>query len=100
MKNQSKFYYRKLKLKGIIIALLFPLLMLGQNLDALNKVDIKLDDGTTVILYGQSSRVIGQKTNKYYMLPTGLKIGSKPDGTPEFLFAKFTTEEKRQSRRC
>ncbi|GAA3628056.1 hypothetical protein GCM10022397_12100 [Flavivirga jejuensis] len=68
--------------------------MLGQNMDAMNKIDIKLDDGTTVILYGQSSKVIGQKTNKYYMLPTGLKIGSKPDGTPEFLFAKFTTEER------
>ncbi len=83
-------------LRGVItiVLLLLPTIILAQALDAENRVDIKLDDGTSVILYGQSSRIIGQKTSNYYYLPTGLKIGSRPDGTPEFLFAKFTTEDR------
>ena len=93
MKNQ-RITLRMLGLKAIMVVLFLPLMMLGQTLDAENKLDIQLDDGTMVILYGQSSKEIGQKTNNYYMLPTGLKIGSRPDGTPEFLFAKFTTEER------
>ncbi|WP_109302597.1 hypothetical protein [Aquimarina sp. AU474] len=80
----------------VITILLFclPIQIGAQALDAENRIDIKLEDGTSVILYGQSSRQIGFKTNRFYYLPTGLKIGSRPDGTPEFLFAKFTTEER------
>jgi hypothetical protein len=29
---------------------------------------------------------------KYYYLPPGLHLSQRPDGTPEFLFLKFTTE--------
>lgn len=30
----------------------------------------------------------------YYYLPANLRLSSRPDGTPEFLFMKFTTEER------
>ncbi|MCW5516884.1 hypothetical protein [Muriicola sp. Z0-33] len=96
MKNHRKNLIRKMWMSTLVLALMLcaTTSIRSQALDSENRVDIKLDDGTSVILYGQSSRVIGQKTNKYYMLPTGLKIGSRPDGTPEFLFMKFTTEER------
>jgi hypothetical protein len=34
------------------------------------------------------------KTQKYYYLPPGLHLSQRPDGTPEFLFLKFTTEKR------
>ena len=32
------------------------------------------------------------KSTKFYYLPPGLHLSKRPDGTPEFLFLKFTTE--------
>ncbi|WP_394750115.1 hypothetical protein [Spongiimicrobium salis] len=93
MRNKDKRLRTGLRLLALTLFFL-PLLVSGQALDSENRVDVKLDDGTNVILYGQSSNIIGQKTNRFYMLPTGLKIGTKQDGTPEFLFAKFTTEDR------
>jgi hypothetical protein len=34
------------------------------------------------------------KTQKFYYLPPGVRLSSRPDGTPEFLFLKFTTEAR------
>lgn len=34
------------------------------------------------------------KTQKYYYLPPGLHLSQRPDGTPEFLFLKYTTEAR------
>ena len=34
------------------------------------------------------------KTLNYYYLPPGLHLSQRPDGTPEFLFLKFTTEAR------
>ncbi|MEX0290262.1 MAG: hypothetical protein AB3N14_14235 [Flavobacteriaceae bacterium] len=93
MKNREN-NLRKQFRKLLFAILILPCVLIAQTLDSENRVDITLDDGTAVILYGQSSRTIGHKTNKYYMLPTGLKIGSRQDGTPEFLFVKYTTEER------
>jgi hypothetical protein len=61
------------------------------RLDDDNKVDIVLKDGLTVVLYGEATDS-GAKSNKYYYLPTNLHLSQRPDGTPEFLFLKFTTE--------
>ena len=94
MKNSKNKQSGKSWLIMALALFLVPIFTFSQALDAENRVDIKLNDGNSVILYGQSSSVIGQKTNKFYYLPTGLKIGSRPDGTPEFLFMKFTTEER------
>ena len=38
--------------------------------------------------------VAGNRTRKYYYLPVELRVAARPDGTPEFLFLKFTTEAR------
>jgi hypothetical protein len=61
-------------------------------LDNENVVEVVLDDGTTVRLFGEAGATPGARTNRYHYLPVGLRIAQRPDGTPEFLFLKFTTE--------
>lgn len=39
-------------------------------------------------------RQLVKKTLSYYYLPPGLHLSKRPDGTPEFLFLKFTTEAR------
>jgi hypothetical protein len=34
------------------------------------------------------------RSNRFYYLPTNLHLSKRPDGTPEFLFLKFTSEER------
>src|SRR5688572_16771931 len=68
-----------------------------QPLDGNNKVGITLSDGTQVIAYGRantaSSSSYNKFSNEYYYLPTNLRLSKKDDGTPEFIFVKYTTEE-------
>lgn len=61
-------------------------------LDDENTLTIQLQDGTQVRLYGEAGASPGVRTHRYYYLPVGLRIATRPDGTPEFLFLKFTTE--------
>ncbi len=69
----------------------------SQVLDSENKVGITLSDGTQVICYGKantlSSGASSKPSNEYYYLPVNLRLSARPDGTPEFLFVKYTTEE-------
>ena len=71
----------------------------AQILDSENKVGVTLSDGTQVIAYGRantvSSAAYGKKqfSSEYYYLPTNLRLSQKTDGTPEFIFVKYTTEE-------
>jgi hypothetical protein len=69
----------------------------AQVLDSENKVGITLSDGTQVIAYGRantaSSSSYAKFSNEYYYLPTNLRLSEKEDGTPEFIFVKYTTEE-------
>ena len=58
------------------------------------EVTLGLIDGTEVTLMGKAKT--GQNndfTGEYYYLPTGLRLASRPDGVPEFLFMKYTTEQ-------
>lgn len=70
---------------------------LCQPLDGNNKVGITLSDGTQVVAYGRahtaSSSSYNKFSNEYYYLPTNLRLSKKADGTPEFIFVKYTTEE-------
>ncbi|MBK8503356.1 MAG: hypothetical protein IPL46_14735 [Saprospiraceae bacterium] len=67
----------------------------AQTLDYENRVGIILDDGTQVILYGRAQTLKSDFTGDYYYLPVGLTLSKKEDGiTPEFLFLKYTTEER------
>jgi hypothetical protein len=63
------------------------------TLDDENRLTVVLKDGTQVSLLGEASSLSEAKTSKYYYLPTNLRIANRPDGTPEFLFLKYTTEQ-------
>lgn len=62
-------------------------------LDDENVLDVVLKDGTNVKLFGEALSA-GKKSNRYYYLPVNLHLSQRPDKTPEFLFLKFTTEER------
>lgn len=95
---------KKLKLKRLFSKLLFGgifLCFLGIQgiqaqviLDSQNRVDVTLDDGTTVILFGKAKTRSNSFSNQYSYLPCNLHLSKRPDGTPEFLFLKYTTEER------
>jgi hypothetical protein len=63
-------------------------------LDDENTMTVVLGDGTQVKLYAEAGQSSGIRTRKFYYLPVGLRVAARPDGTPEFLFLKFTTEKK------
>jgi hypothetical protein len=62
-------------------------------LDDENRLTVTLKEGTTVALIGEASQP-GVKSRTYYYLPTNVRVGTKPDGTPEFLFMKFTSDRR------
>lgn len=70
----------------------------AQPLDEENRVEIVLRDGTTVTLLGEaptiprSPNARPQPSNRYHYLPTGLRLSQRRDGTPEFLYLKYTSE--------
>jgi hypothetical protein len=66
----------------------------AQILDYQNKVEVILKDGLKLIMYGRALSLNTGYSGEYYYLPVNLKLGKKPDGTPEFLFVKYTTEER------
>ena len=63
-------------------------------LDDENTMTVMLGDGTQVKLYAEAGQWTGVRTRKFYYLPVGLRVAARPDGTPEFLFLKFTTEKR------
>ncbi len=69
----------------------------AQVLDYQNKVEIVLNDGTHVILYGKAKSLNNTYTGEYYYLPVGLRLSRRADGTPEFLFLKYTTEQRAEA---
>jgi hypothetical protein len=83
--------------------LLFAAVMLqvqdlsAQVVDYQNKVEIVLKDGTHVILYGKAKSLNNTYTGEYYYLPVGLRLSRRTDGTPEFLFLKYTTEQRAEA---
>jgi len=66
----------------------------SQILDSQNKVTIPLSDGTQVTLYGKAKPLSDDFLGEYYYLPTNLRLSKRVDGTPEFLFLKYTTEAR------
>lgn len=84
-----------------IFILIFTRLLNAQGLDANNMITIVLDDGTKVNLIGKALSMEASQTiygtnkasNEYYYLPANLRLSQKADGTPEFLFVKYTTEK-------
>jgi hypothetical protein len=69
----------------------------AQMLDYQNRITVTIEDGQRKIpitLFGAASSLSENFNNEYFYLPTNLKLGRKADGTPEFLFAKYTTEQR------
>ena len=66
----------------------------SQIVDYQNKIIISLDDGTQVILYGKAASQGESFSGEFYYLPAMLRLSKRPDGIPEFLFMKYTTEER------
>ena len=66
----------------------------AQIADERNRLGITLSDGTQVVLLGESISMSNAKSKNYRYLPFSLRLAEKPDGTPEFLFLKYITEEK------
>lgn len=66
----------------------------AQALDYNNRVSLELRDGTAVVLYGRANTRNNEANNDFFYLPTNLKLSRRPDGVPEFVFLKYTTEEQ------
>ena len=77
----------------------------AQQLDDNSVQTVKLDNDVTVTLFRAMNPELSSldangdvkqvaPSNDYYYLPTNLRLGLRPDGVPEFLFTKFTTESK------
>ncbi len=81
-------------LAALLLLALFALPMQAQILDFQNRLNVTLDDGTVVTLIGKAQKLSNDFTGEYYYLPCGLRLAARQDGTPEFLFLKYTTEEK------
>lgn len=85
---------------GLIKCLLWLVFVLiatnvkAQVLDSENRLAVVLSDGVQVVLYGKASSLSDEKTKDYYYLPVNPRLSFRPDGTPEFLFTKFTTEAR------
>jgi hypothetical protein len=97
-KSTRREYLRALIAAGTLLVLsLFVGVEPGYSvvLDEENRIDITLDDGTSVTLFGEATSTPGVKSQNYYYLPANLRLATRPDsGVPEFLFLKFTTEAK------
>jgi len=99
MMNMSKV---TLKIVQCIVLLIAALMLQvdhlnAQVLDYQNKVEIVLNDGTHVILFGKAKSLNNTYTGEYYYLPVGLRLSRRADATPEFLFLKYTTEQRAES---
>ncbi|UCC84269.1 MAG: hypothetical protein JSW46_04895, partial [Gemmatimonadota bacterium] len=64
-------------------------------LDEDNQYDFTLRDGTEVRVLGAPPPFGSKVPSKdYYFLPTNLRLASRSDGTPQFLFLKYVSEEE------
>ena len=96
MNSKTLKQMKLIDMKAINLMCLCLFLLAGvhaQVLDSQNKVDVILDDGTQVTMYGKNKTRSNNFTSEYMYLPTNLHLSSRPDGTPEFLFLKYTTED-------
>jgi len=85
-----------IKLVYAVLCCLFmaPWAVNAQIADERNRLGITLSDGTQVVLLGESISLSNAKSKNYRYLPFSLRLAEKSDGSPEFLFLKYITEEK------
>ena len=85
--------------RGVMTALLLLAALVAPKafavvMDDDNRKSYVLPGDVTVELIGQAGDQPGTKTNIYYYLPVNLRLSKRVDGTPEFLFLKYTTEKR------
>ena len=95
-----------IKINQIFAVLLFLLNSLradAQILDYNNKVEIVLNSGMNIVLYGKANTLQNNNSgidgthnasNEYYYLPTNLRLAKREDGIPKFLFIKYTSDAR------
>ena len=95
-----------IKINQIFAVLLFLLNSLrtdAQILDYNNKVEIVLNSGMNIVLYGKANTLQNNNSgidgtqkasNEYYYLPTNLRLAKREDGVPKFLFIKYTSDAR------
>jgi len=88
MNNPIKFSYR-LALLALAVFLAVPGLF-AQRLSYESMREVVLSDGMTVTIYKS------RDGNKWRFVPPSetIRLGETADGTPEFLYTKFTTEDR------
>lgn len=92
---------RSLRLQALFFASLILALVAPAQavlVDGDKRIDVTLSDGTAVTLYAKYvSQIDGDSADakKYYYLPpkNSLRLGTRSDGTPKFLFVKYTTDK-------
>ncbi len=64
----------------------------SQILDGQNRQIVTTNEGIQVTLIGE--KILGSevKSNNYYYLPTNLRLSSTIDGTPQFLFVQYGSD--------
>lgn len=84
-------------LLALVVVCTMPRPASAQLLDDENRYTFQLRDGTQVVVLGTASP-LGSRTPslQYYYLPTNLRLARQPDGTPEFLFLKYTSDSGTQ----
>ncbi len=68
----------------------------AQILNSEDRITVTLSDETTVNLYGAATALSDEKSGQYYYMPCNLRLSKNLDGTPQFLFLKFTSEESEE----
>ena len=74
----------------LLFLLLLPALGFTQRLQYESMMEVVLDDNMNVTLF----RTADSNDWRYLPPSRAIHLGSKEDGTPEFLYTKFTTEER------
>ena len=88
----------------LVLVLFFKTLIIeAQILDYNNKVEVVLNNGMNIVLYGKANTLQNNNSgidgsqkasNEYYYLPTNLRLAKREDGVPKFLFIKYTTDAR------
>jgi hypothetical protein len=93
--NERKGWFdMRIYLRLVVLALLIAAICLpaaaGMKYDG--RKTVVLGDGTSVTLLESESSTKAKP--QYYYLPTNIRLAKTDDGTPQFLFLKFTTEQR------
>ncbi|MEX2499793.1 MAG: hypothetical protein WD397_13070 [Wenzhouxiangellaceae bacterium] len=91
--GQARSHYFAMLLAGLVLGLFAAGPLSAVVLDSETRTEVVLEDGTTVTLYAEAGDRPGRRTRNYYFLPFDMRLSTKPDNTPEFLFTEFITEQ-------